>query len=452
MFETKALYQNDAGWKDVKLGNQNKETIGSWGCLLTSMAMVANGFGCNETPATLNEKLKASGGFQGALVIPAALPAVCPGLVFKGYQPCEKSPAPLVQIDAALAAGMPVIAQVDWSPNPGLQTHWVVIYHKDEQGYLIKDPYQYSGDAPEKRLYLLDRYKYSGKDPAQAITGVVWFEGQGGQPAPLPKPKPKVEVPKDTFFVYSTADGLALRSEPTLSGALIKRIPLDGKLAMLEARAKAEPKIGASGAWLRVQDEAGDQGYVAAWYVSQTKAAGQPEETAPVTGAKGFIVVPTTDGLAFRSQPVLSDATLIKRLPLNASLIVQEPEAQARAKIGVSGQWLQVKEILGQVGFVAAWYVTLASQPALGVREKDDDIVADQDEKLVLVTITEGVALRTQPLIADSTLIKRMPLAAELLPIEDGAQAKVGVLNQWINVRDIEGDEGFVAAWYVIKR
>ena len=30
-FETKALYQNDPAWKNVKLGNQNKETIGVGG-------------------------------------------------------------------------------------------------------------------------------------------------------------------------------------------------------------------------------------------------------------------------------------------------------------------------------------------------------------------------------------------------------------------------------------
>ena len=33
MFETKALYQNDPKWKNVKLGHQNQETIGTWGCL-----------------------------------------------------------------------------------------------------------------------------------------------------------------------------------------------------------------------------------------------------------------------------------------------------------------------------------------------------------------------------------------------------------------------------------
>jgi len=223
MFETDALYQNDPKWKNVKLGHQNQETIGTWGCLLTSMTMVANGFGANETPESLMEKLKSAGGFQGALVIPAVLPSVVPGIRYKGYQPCENAPAPVAQIDAALGAGMPVIVQVDWSPKAGVQTHWVVIYSKEGDRYLMKDPYRYGGDSPTKKLYLTDRYKHSGKNPANAITGVVWLEGNPGggdsssstaasaTPAEPSKPRPKVAVPSDSFKCFGTADGLAFR-------------------------------------------------------------------------------------------------------------------------------------------------------------------------------------------------------------------------------------------------
>ena len=78
MFETDALYQNDPKWKSTKLGDQNKETIGSWGCLMTSMTMVANGYGFDETPDSINSKMKSAGGFQGALIIPAVLLFVVP--------------------------------------------------------------------------------------------------------------------------------------------------------------------------------------------------------------------------------------------------------------------------------------------------------------------------------------------------------------------------------------
>jgi hypothetical protein len=454
VFETKALYQNDPKWKNVKLGNQNQETIGTWGCLLTSLTMVANGFGYNETPETLNRKLKSVEGFQGALVKPAVLPNVCPGVRYKGYQPCENAPAPMAQVDAALAAGMPIIVQVDWSPKAGLQTHWVVLYGKEGDRYLMKDPYRYGGDSPDKKLYLTDRYKHSGKDPATAITGLVWFEGQSSgtsaTPTEPPKPKPKVNVPADSFAVFGTADGLAFRSEPAISGALISRLPLSVKLISLEG-GSSKKKVGVVNEWLHVQDPDGDQGYVAAWYLTLNEKEEEEKATAPVTGDKGFIISPTTDGLAFRRGPIVQSSTLIRRLPVSAKLIVLEPEEQARKKIGVPGQWLNVKDVTGVIGYIASWYVTPASEPALGVRTAEKSGKATEDDVLILQTTTDGVALRSETRVAPETLIKRMPHAAELVA-DDDDESKVGVYGQWIKVRDIEDDEGFVAAWYVTKR
>lgn len=454
MFETKALYQNDPKWKNVKLGNQNQETIGTWGCLLTSLTMVANGFGNDETPETLNEKLKAAGGFQGALVIPAALPNVCSGVRYKSYQPCENAPAPVAEIDAALAAGMPVIVQVDWSPKAGLQTHWVVLYGKEGDQYLMKDPYRYGGDSPDKKLYLTDRYKHSGKDPAKAITGIVWFEGQASgvpkTPVEPTKPKPKEKIPADSFDVFGTADGLAFRSEPAISGSLISRLPLSVKLTSLEGSA-SKKKVGVVNEWLHVQDPDENQGYVAAWYLTLNEKEEEEKAATPVTGDKSFIVHPTTSGLAFRKEPVIQQTNIIRRLPVSAKLIVQEEIELAKKKIGLKGHWLKVKDVTGGVGFVASWYVTPASEPALGVRTADKSGKPSADDVLILQTTTEGVALRSEMRVAPETLIKRMPPAAELIA-DDDDESKVGVYGQWIKVHDIEDDEGYVAAWYVTKR
>ena len=455
MFATKVFYQNDPLWKDEKLGYDQKETIGTWGCLLTSMAMVAYGFGFAETPKTLNDKLKGAGGFQGALVIPAALPNVCPGLRFKGFQPCEKTPAPLAQIEATLAAGLPVIVQVDWSPQAGVQTHWVVLYSKEANDFLMLDPYQYSGDRPEKKLSLTERYKYSGKDQAKAIIGVVWFEGPAprGEPMPLPQPKPKTTIPADALTVYAQADGLALRAEAAITAELIKRLPLSEALIVLEDKARALPRVGQTNEWLPVQDTSGEQGFVAAWYVSSSKEPPQEaEKTAPSTGDKGFVVTPTTEGVALRSQPLISEATLIKRFPLNANLFVLEAVESARQKLGVYGQWLKVKDITGVEGFIAAWYVTPAINPALGVREDNPQLKPTVGGEIVLLTTAAGVALRSQPRIAEDTLIKYLAKGAELLVLEKGEESKIGGQGQWIKVRDIEEDVGYVAAWYVIQR
>ncbi|MBC8506571.1 MAG: hypothetical protein ISR58_13350 [Anaerolineales bacterium] len=457
MFETDALYQNDPKWKNVPLGHQNKETIGTWGCLLTSMTMVANGFGANETPESMMNKLKNAGGFQGALVIPATMPSVVPGIVFKGYQPCENHPAPLSQIDAALAAGMPIIAQVDWSPKAGLQTHWVVVYGKEGNRYLMKDPYKYRGDSPTKKLYLTDRYKHMGKDPGGAITGVVWFEGTpasgatAAAPAVVSKPE-KIPVPANTFKVFGTADGLAFRASPSIAGGLIARLPLHVELTSLEPAAQG--KVGVTNEWMHVQEPGGDQGYVAAWYLSNSIEEEEEKASAPKTGDNTLIVRPTTDGLAFRTTPQVAPHTMIKRLPQGSSLIVQEPQATAQAKIGVSGQWLKVKDVSNKVGYVAAWYVTKGGEPALGVRQQQKSAkpTADPDDEIILRTTTEGVALRRETRVAPDTLIKRMPNASELILLDKSEASKIGVQDQWIRVEDIEDDEGYVAAWYVVKR
>jgi hypothetical protein len=64
------------------------------------------------------------------------------------------------------------------------------------------------------------------------------------------------------------------------------------------------------------------------------------------------------------------------------------------------------------------------------------------------------LALRSQTVISQATLIKRLPLGAELVVVDPAGEAerKIGVVNEWIKVRDISGAEGYVAAWYVIKQ
>jgi hypothetical protein len=227
-------------------------------------------------------------------------------------------------------------------------------------------------------------------------------------------------------------------------------LPLHVELTSLEP--SAQSKIGVVNEWLNVQAPSGDQGYVAAWYLSNTKEEEEEKATAPKTGDKGFIVRPTTDGLAFRTTPQVSHQTLIKRVPMGTSFIVLEPQAVAQQKVGVHGQWLKVKEISGKEGYVAAWYVTPSGEPALGVRQQQKSATPTPDDDIILRTTTEGVALRTATRVAPDTLIKRMANAAELLVLDDADEGKIGVEGQWIRVRDIEDDEGFVAAWYVTRR
>jgi len=459
------LSQQDPRWKGKNLG-QEQITIGKFGCLLTCMAMVANRYGADETPASLNDKMLAAGGFMGALLIPSVMPRAVPQVRFVKYIPCADQPAPMAEIDATLVAGKPLIVEVDYSPAAGLQNHWVVIYEKKGEDYLIRDPWPYPPET--KEVSLTQRYGFAGS-PAEVIQAAIWYDGTTVDPiAALPRPSPKA-IQDTGFVVYAAADGLALRQQPLVSEAnLIKRLPLNAKIFVQEAPQSAKSKIGVLNQWLKVQ-EAGEgyEGYVAAWYVStapQEAPLPQPVSTSSNATAGGdkLPVYATSEGLALRSQPVISEATLIKRLPLNAELVVLEAAAQARQKIGVNGEWLKVRDIEGVEGYAAAWYLSTARQePSLGVTiappAGSQAISApppQPDAPLIVRVITEGLALRSQPLVAETTLIKRLPFGAELLILEAPGEAekKIGVVNQWLKGRDSAGSEGFVAAWYVIKR
>jgi hypothetical protein len=463
MFKVQPYSQMDPRWKDDPLGLDNSTTIGKFGCLLTCMAMVADGFGDDITPQSLNEKMKAAGGFQGALVMPAALPNVLPGIRYQKYIQCDNPPAPIADIDATLDAGLPVIVEVDYSPAPGMQNHWIVLYDRQGGDYLIQDPWPYPVES--KKVTLTSRYGFGGP-PKMIIKAAVWLSGAQGSRTAAPKAKPIPKpLPSDAISVYSTADGLALRSQPYVAdNNLITRVPLQAELKVLEPSAQAAGKIGQVNQWLEVQDmSSGDQGYVAAWYVAESKdtlpevvtpAAPTPQ---PVSTGQSLVVYATADALALRSQPVVDDTTLIKREPQNAEFVVLDPPDQAKAKIGVQDQWLNVRDITGDQGYVAAWYVdTSRQEPALGAFEKGtapSPAASSTGDKLVVRSTADGLALRSQPVISDATLIKREPLSAELLVLEpvNQAEAKIGIVNQWLNVQDVSGDKGYVAAWYVVK-
>ncbi len=468
MFKTQNLYQNDEKWKKTSLGNSS-ETIGGWGCLLTSVTMMLNGMGYNETPETVNEKMKAAGGFQGAFFIPSVIPYVFPNVQYKSMQPCESFPAPVAQIDAAVAAGKPVILQVDWNKQAGIQTHFVLVKEKKGDDYVLYDPYKYGGDGPDKEVLLTKRYKYNGATLETEVSAVLWFDGNTPPSPPEPKTTP---VPKDAMKLYVIEDDLALRADPSVGSYLWKRMTAGSELLSLEDATTSKAKLGKQGQWIQVQDATGQQGYTAAWYVSDSKepkpAAPMPAPTPSTTSAPAAPAAPTsasaakvpvppgamellpTEELAFRTQPVITDSTLIRRIPATEKLISLEPVDQTIKKVGVTGQWLNVQDQTGRQGFVAAWYVKYASG-ATAQAQTPTAPPPDPNAQVTVRTTIELVALRKKPVVDPSTLIEYLPIGTELTIIEPGGVQKIGANNQWINVRGKLGTEGYIAAWFVAR-
>lgn len=459
MFKTQNLYQNDEKWKNIALGNSN-ETIGSWGCLLTSVTMMLNGIGYNETPVTVNDKMKRAGGFQGALFMPSVVPYIWPNAVYKDMQSCESYPAPIAQIDAAIAAGKPVILQVDWSKQVGVQTHFVLVKDKMGNDYVIYDPYKYSGDSPDKNVLLTSRYKFNGARLESEISAVLWFDSSGTVPAQPPM-MTKVPVPAEKYTLYACEDDLAFRAQPSTSGFVWKRLFAGTTLISLEPKATAKAKLGVNGQWVQVQDPDGDQGYVAAWYVTDVQGQAAPAATTPtilpapasapaVNLPPGALAFYPTEQVSLRSQPIIAPETVIRLVPVTEQLFSIEPASQVIPKVGINGQWLRVKDSSNREGYVAAWYVRYASG---SVAQATSTTVAASNNggPLIVKTTAEGTALRSQPVVSDATLIKRLPLGTQLTVLEPNAQAKIGKNDQWLQVKDPTGTQGIVAAWFVAQ-
>ena len=125
--------QNDPKWKDDTLGfSTSGETLEKVGCALSSIAMLLSGYGFEETPKSLNQKLKNIQGFINSSIKWGSVCQLYPQVqVAPGVNPLqryENVDAPLGTINASLAAGHPVVVRVDATSRPDFQWHFVLVY------------------------------------------------------------------------------------------------------------------------------------------------------------------------------------------------------------------------------------------------------------------------------------------------------------------------------------
>jgi len=396
------LSQQDPQWKNDTLGfaTDPKETIGYVGCALTSVSMLLSGYGFSETPQSLNQKLKTRQGFVGSGIRWDVVNQVHPEVKLQSNVRCETSDAPLGQIDAALDAGQPVIVRVDASPNPGLQWHYVLVYARQEDDYLMLDPWPYRPGTDKPDL-LMKRYS-QGQPLKRAIQQVLFYRADGsGGPIVTPSssttstttPSQSVPASPTTSGVYarvmdSVTWGLNLRSSKDTSSQanILLAVPAGTQLLLLDSNELV--KIGQAGQWLHVREPGGKEGFAAAQYVEKVSVAipapaPQPAPTptpssstsTPSTPAPSIPSTPSTPdpakltlvvsdavgmgGLRLRKTPSLGGA-LIMVLAAGTRLAVLEPVGKAKAKLGRANQWIQVREPGGKKGYVGAMYVKLA--------------------------------------------------------------------------------------------
>src|SRR5918993_2650130 len=275
-FKLVYISQQDTKWKSDILGfGDPEDTIGYVGCALTSVAMLLSGHGYSETPKTLNQKLKNAQGFVSAAIRWGSVSQVYPNVTVRSNISCTTTPAPLELIDAAIAAGQPAIVQVDYSNAPGIQTHWVVLYGKKGDDYLMLDPWPYQVDITKEDL-LMKRYA-QGNPLRRAISHVILYEvfGSGG---PISTPSAPGTTPVPTGGVYarvkdSVTWGLNVRSSIDTSSManVLAVVPAGTQLVLLESDGAS--KIGAVNQWVRVRTLQGQEGFAAAWYLEAVPEA-----------------------------------------------------------------------------------------------------------------------------------------------------------------------------------
>ena len=401
-FQLVYLSQQDPRWKNDILGfGDQGDTIGYIGCALTATAMLLSGHGYSETPRTLNQKLKDVKGFVSAAILWSAVSKIYPKVSLKAYIPCADSDAPLAQIDAALAAGQPAIAQVDRSPASGIQTHWVVLYGRKGDDYLMLDPWPYQPDTTKEDL-LMKRYA-QGRTLKHAISHVILYDvyGSGGSTStsqPTTDTTPMTEPSACVKAEVTWGLNLRLSADTSSMSNVVAVLPAGTPLLLLDSDGYS--RIGAVNQMLRVRTARGQEGFVAAWYLEKgsdgtppvvTEPASGPASEAPVSetpsSSTSTPVTPatTTESPASSTSPeppkedklvvVVSSAVgssglrlrktasksgaLMMVLKAGTQLTVIEPAGKAKAKIGKANQWIYVREPNGKRGYVGAEFVKL---------------------------------------------------------------------------------------------
>ncbi len=373
--------QQDPQWKNNTIGG-GPDTIGYIGCALTCVAMYSSGWGFTETPGTLNKKLTSNGGYVDEAIVWGAISKFYPQIKSTGLTICKtNTDAPLSQIDASMAAGQPVIVEVDFSPAAGLQTHWVVLYAKQGNDYLMLDPWPYPTDT--QAVTVMSRFSH-GQTLARTIKAIAWYQYSASGSTPLPPsstggstpttPLPTPVVTDLVIQVVPTATaGIKLHTQASQDSianyAELPSVPLN----VIEAKAGALTKIGQNNQWIYVQDPQGHQGYVAAWLVQQSAAttpstptptpqpAPTPPSTPPTPTPSGPVVtdlviqvIPTaTAGIKLHIQASQDSTANYAEMP-GVPLNVIEAKAGALAKIGQNNQWIYVQDPQGHQGYVSA--------------------------------------------------------------------------------------------------
>ncbi len=456
MFITQPLSQRDPRWKGARLGF-SRLTIGSDGCTLTCMTMIVNGLGFSETPATLNDKLRALGpsrGYIGPRMIWAGLGRVFQQIKLTHYALRHAGAMDLRVIDDALAHNKPVLVEVDMSPAPGFQNHWVLLVGKQGDDYIIHDPWTVPAVESES---LRKRYSYSG-GPAQIIRRAVLYDNPAfnpGRPDPLPESFSIQISDNPDIRDYG---GVPLREAPNFLSRELARMPAGEKVRCLETPQAANDKLGVFGEWLRAQvaqNENMIDGYVAAW-LARAAVDDDASEAAVQPPLERFATASVKRSAKLRAAP--STGAIIATVKRGTVLKLADGATPEPNSAPTRGRWIKVQHGPNE-GFVSASFVTVDAAADGAATDADaaaqnahpqQPASASDSCPMLRVSAAVGLNLRERPAISARTKKTLHPgtLVALREPLAT-AKAKLGQAGQWISVATFHGIDGYVAAEFV---
>ena len=160
--ETPFYLQRDDRWKNETIGSG--ETLAKVGCTVSSLAMALEHYGRPFTPQTLNEALKANGGYtRRGWLRWDAVAKISEGQVFVRLfdRPTH------ADLDSALQARHPVLIKVFINR---VVPHWVLVVGKEGTEYLMRDPLNEARTLTRVSSYQSDIYGVRIVEPARKQT------------------------------------------------------------------------------------------------------------------------------------------------------------------------------------------------------------------------------------------------------------------------------------------
>lgn len=141
------IWQRDSRWKDAPLGYNAKKTgstIGSVGCLLSSIAMLSRYYtGIVWTPTQVDWLLKSHNGYRDDNIINHfAIGESVGGFRFEKMYQWQDVPADIKVIANHIRDNVPVLMKVDFNPDTSkVEPHFVLGVAMHGQDIIVDDPW-----------------------------------------------------------------------------------------------------------------------------------------------------------------------------------------------------------------------------------------------------------------------------------------------------------------------